>query len=250
VATIFFNEVVELARGEKWVSDEHFSVDATLIDAWASMKSFRPKDEDKGVGPGNPWSDFRGKGRSNETHQSTSDPTAKLLRKGPGKEAKLCFAAHATMENRNGFCVAFSVTPSVGEPESRVAVEQVRELLDRDFNPKTVGADKGYHTKEFVQELQAEGIAAHPALKKGQDVLSVVMDEGYTISQKIRKRIEEVFGWSKVTGGFRKTRYRGVERTDAAGQMVVASLNLLRMAKLFLDREKALATPLQMSIPA
>jgi transposase len=253
VATIFFHEVVELARKENWISDEHFSVDATLIDAWASMKSFRPKNEDKGVGPGNPWSDFKGEGRSNETHQSTTDPEAKLLRKGPGKEAKLCFAAHATMENRNGFCVAFSVTPSVGEPESQVAVAQVRELIDRGFDPKTVGADKGYHTKEFVKELEAEGVTAHPALKKGQDVLSVVKDAGYTVSQRIRKRIEELFGWSKVTGGFRKTRYRGVEKTDAAGTMVIASLNLLRMAKLILDQEKAdeaLAIPVQLGIPA
>lgn len=249
-ATIFFHEVVELARKEKWISDEHFSVDATLIEAWASMKSFRPKDEDKGVGPGNPWSDFKGEGRSNETHQSTTDPEAKLLRKGPGKEAKLCFAAHAAMENRNGFCVAFSMRSAVGEPESRVAVEQVRELMDRGFEPKTVGADKGYHTKEFVQELEAEGIAAHPALKKGQDVLSVVRDAGYEISQRIRKRIEEPFGWIKVIGGFRKSRYRGVERTEVAGTMVVASLNLLRMAKLFLAREKALEIPVQIGIPA
>jgi len=254
VSTIFFHQIVDLAQKQNWVSDEHFSVDGTLIEAWASMKSIRPKDElkdePKGVGDGNPWTDFKGEKRTNETHESTTDPEAKLMRKGPGKEAKLCFAAHATMENRNGLCVAFSVKPAVGEPESKVAVEQVRELIDRGFDPKTVGADKGYHTKEFVQELTTEGVKPHPALKKGQDVLSVVVDESYAISQKIRKRIEEIFGWAKTIGGFRKTRYRGVQRTEAAGTMVIASLNLLRMAKLFLNQEKALKNPVEMGLPA
>ena len=125
VADLFFHEVVELARRHRWVSDDRFSEDGTLIEAWASMKSFRPKGAGSGPGGGNAWMDFKGEKRSNDTHESTSDPEAKLLRKGPGKEACLCFAGHATMENRNGLCVLFEVKPAVGGPESTVAVEQL-----------------------------------------------------------------------------------------------------------------------------
>jgi transposase len=192
VADEFFAQVVTLAREGGWVSDEHFSVEATLIQAWASMKSFRPKNENNRVGPGNPWRDFSGQGRKNDTHQSTSDPEAKLMRKGWGQEARLCFAAHATMENRHGLCVLFQVKPAVGAPESRVAVEQAA-LLRR---------------------------------------LGVVVNAAHRTSRKARKRIEEIFGWSKTVGGLRQTRYRGVERTHAARQYVLAALNLLRLAKL------------------
>ena len=152
VSEVFFARVVELARVGRWASDKHFSVDGTLIEAWASMKSFRPKDEPpQGPGAGNPWQDFHGEKRSNETHQSTTDPEAKLLRKGAGKEAKLCFAGYAVMENRHGLCVLFAMTPSVGVSESQQAAAQVRELQDRELAPRTVGADKGYHSKEFVR---------------------------------------------------------------------------------------------------
>src|SRR6218665_1329442 len=157
-ADAFFARVVELARAQRWLSDEHFSIDGTLIEAWASMKSFRPKDEPpQGPGGGNPWQDFHGEKRSNQTHQSTTDPEAKLLRKGPGKEAKLCFAGHAVMENRTGLCVLFEVTPSVGVTESQTALAQVRQLQDREFRPVTVGADKGYHSQEFVQGCREAG---------------------------------------------------------------------------------------------
>lgn len=235
VADLFFAEVVELARKHGWVSDDHFSVDGTLIEAWASMKSFRPKDDQRGPGGGNAWMDFKGEKRTNETHASTTDPEAKLLRKGPGKEARLCFAGHATMENRNGLCVLFDVTPAVGAPESQVAIEQIVDLHNRGFTPKTVGGDKGYHTKEFVAGAREHGVVPHPARKQGQKTLHVLLTAAHAISQKLRKRIEEIFGWSKTTGCFRKSRYRGVERTHAQGQYVVAACNLVRMAKLMVQ---------------
>jgi transposase len=168
---VFFAQVVELARAGRWASNEHFSVDGTLIEAWASMKSFRPKDEPpQGPGTGNAWHDFHGEKRSNQTHESTTDSDAKLLRKGPGKEAKLCFTGHAVMENRSGLCVLFEVTPPVGVTESETAVTQMNELRERDFNPRTAGADKNYHCKEFVQGCRALGVAPHVAEVKGRTV--------------------------------------------------------------------------------
>jgi transposase len=234
VADVFFFEVVELARRHGWVSDDHFSVDGTLIEAWASMKSFRPKGDDQGPGAGNAWKDFKGEKRCNDSHESTTDPEAKLLRKGLGREARLCFGGHATMENRNGLCVVFGVKPAVGAPESAVAVEQMRELQNRGFKPKSIGADKGYHTKEFVAGARELGIVPHPARKDGQKTLHVLLTLAHAASQKVRKRIEEIFGWAKTTGCFRKSRYRGVERTHAQGQYVIATWNLVRMAKLIL----------------
>lgn len=235
VADLFFYEVVELARRHGWVSNDHFSVDATLIEAWASLKSFKPKGTGQGPGSGNNWTDFKGEKRSNDTHASTTDPEAKLVRKGAGKEARLCFAGHATMENRNGLCVLFEVQPAVGASESAVAVDQAVELCNRGFKPKTNGADKGYHTEEFVRGMRALDIVPHPALKAGQKTLRVLCTAAHAASQKVRKRIEEIFGWTKTTGCLRKSRYRGVARTHAAGQYVVATWNLVRMAKLMVS---------------
>jgi transposase len=232
VADLFFAEIVDLAKAKGWVSDDHFSVDGTLIEAWASLKSFKPKGTDQGPGSGNGWTDFKGEKRTNDTHESTTDPEAKLVRKGPGKEARLCFAGHATMENRNGLCVLFQVKPAVGAPESAVAVAQLQELQERGLRPKSVGADKGYHTEKFVTGLRDQGIVPHPARKDGQKTLHVLLTTAHAASQKVRKRIEEIFGWGKTTGCFRKSRYRGVERSHAQGQYVIASWNLVRMAKL------------------
>src|SRR5690625_1338517 len=162
VSDLFFSEVVELARRHNWVSNEHFSVDGTLIEAWASMKSFRPKDEPD-QGDSNGWSNFKGQKRSNDTHESRTDPEARLLKKGKGKEAKLCFAAHAAMENRNGLCVLMEVRPAVGVTEAEEALDQMDELRNRGFEPKSVGADKGYHTKNFVRGCRERGIAPHVA---------------------------------------------------------------------------------------
>ena len=233
VAELFFHEVVELARQQKWVSNEHFSVDGTLIEAWASMKSFRPKQGDRsGPGAGNPWSDFSGKPRKNDTHASTTDPEAKLVRRNDGDKARLCFGAHAIMENRSGLCVLFQVRNAIGEPESQVAVDGLSELRNRGFKPRSVGADRGYHTEEFIEGLREEQVEPHPALMKSRDPRGVKRNPRYAASQKVRKRIEEIFGWMKTTGLFRKSRYRGVARTNAAGQYVAAACNLIRMAKL------------------
>jgi transposase len=234
VADLFFSEVVQLAKKHGWVSNDHFSVDGTLIEAWASIKSFKPKGAPKGPGSGNTWTDFKGQKRKNDTHASTTDPEAKLVRKGNGQEARLRFAGHATMENRNGLCVLFEVTSAVGEPESEVAVDHAIELKNRGFTPKSIWADKAYHSRGFVTGLREHGIAPHPALCDGENALRVRRGAGYTVSQRIRKRIEEIFGWAKTTGGFRRTRYRGIRRSHAAGQYVVAALNLLRMAKLMM----------------
>src|SRR5581483_2262383 len=234
----FFACVVEAAKERGLLSDEHFSVDGTMIEAWASLKSFRRKDDPQGPGAGNAWMDFRGESRRNATHQSTSDPEAKLLRKGPGQAAKLCFMAHAAMENRHGFCVHLKVTPSVGVTEGQAALEQIGELVERGFRPQTVGADKGYHSREFVQGCRELGVSPHVAQIEGRQVEGLdartTGQRGYVTSQRIRKRIEEIFGWMKATGGLRKTRYRGVERTHGSAQMVASAYNLLRMAKLSL----------------
>lgn len=228
--------MVELAREHGWVSNEHFSADGTLIEAWASMKSFRPKDEQQGPGGGNAWMDFHGEKRSNDTLQSTTDPEARLLKKGRGKEARLCFGAHAIMENRHGICVQIAGHPSVGKTEPEMALEQTDALLKRGFEVKTMGADKNYHTEKFVAGCRDRGIKPHVALIAGRSTEGVeeatAKTEGYLSSQVIRRRIEEIFGWMKTIGGMRKSRYRGVERTHMALQFVAAASNLLRMAKL------------------
>jgi transposase len=232
VADLFFSEVVELAKAKGWISDDHFSVDATLIEAWASLKSFKPKGS-KGDGDGNNWTDFKGQSRRNDTHESTTDPEAKLVRKGDGKEAKLAFAAHATMENRHGLCVLFEVKPAVDCPESQVAVSQIKELQNRGFEPKTVGADKAYHNRPFVEGLRGAKVVPHPAPQAGRKLLGVkIHSKAHELSQRCRRKIEELFGWGKTTGCFRKSRYCGVERTHAAAQYVMAACNLIRMVRL------------------
>jgi DDE family transposase len=231
--------VVGLLKARGLLSEEHFSVDGTLIEAWASPKSFRPKDEgDQGPKDGNGWGDFTGEKRSNDTHQSTTDPQAKLLKKGAGKEAKLCFRGHAVMENRHGFCVSFELSPSVGVTESQMALEQLKHLEAQGFSPTSVGADKGYHNGPFVVGCKEQSIKAHVAPIQGRKVAGLdgrtTRSKGYKMSQTVRKRIEAIFGWMKTVGGLRRSRYRGAERTDAACKWVVAALNLLRLAKLSL----------------
>lgn len=241
-AKVFFVAVVERAREAGWVSNEHFTVDGTLIEAWASLKSFVPKkgeaqktDDD----PGNPSVDFKGQKRSNATHESTSDPEAKLMRKAAGKEAKLCFGAHALMENRHGLCVDLQVRPSVGVTEPQAAQEMLDEQREiHGVQAVSAGSDKNYHTQEFVSYCRENDIQPHVAVRadrqtKGLDQRTT-QRAGYQTSQKIRKRVEEIFGWVKTVGGFRKTRYRGVARTQLCAYVVGASYNLVRMAKLAL----------------
>jgi transposase len=246
VAGRFFREVVELARGAGLMSDDHFTVDGTLIEAWASMKSFQPKKSDQGeeqpakpdqpVDPNNEGVNFRGEHRSNETHASTTDPAARLMRKGRGKEAKLCYSAHALMENRNGLLVDLLVMPATGTAEREAALE----MIDRSLPGQrriTLGADKGYDTAGFVAGCRERNVTPHVARNDGRKGGSAIdgrtsNGEGYQVSQRIRKRVEEIFGWSKTVGGYRKTRVKGVDRNQLAAFMVGAAYNLMRITKL------------------
>jgi transposase len=241
VANEFFRAVVEQARKAQLMSSEHFTVDGTLIDAWASLKSFKKKDSnDDDVSPpddpGNPTVNFHGERRTNETHASTTDPEAKLAKKGRGKEAKLSYSAHALMENRNGLLVDFRVAEANGRAEREVALAMLDEhKIVR--GPATVGADKGYDTREFVAECRAMNVVPHVAQlineHRGSAIdARTVRHPGYAISQRIRKRVEEIFGWAKTVGGFRRTRFRGRERTQLAAYFVAAAYNLVRIARL------------------
>ncbi len=242
VGRVFFDQVVKEARSNGLMSDDHFTVDGTLIDAWASMKSFRPKGEDPGEkptdgDPGNPTIDFRGEKRSNKTHESTTDPESRLLRKSSGDKARLCFGAHALMENRNGLLLDLLVTPAVGITEEEAALTMLKRQARRRIKPKTLGADKGYDTRDFVTALRSRKITPHIAANTGRRGGSALdgrttRHETYKVSQRIRKRVEEIFGWLKTTGGFRKTRYKGATRTGLAAFLVGTAYNLLRMAKL------------------
>ena len=237
----FFQGVVKEARAEGLLSEEHFSVDGTLIEAWASMKSFRPKDKGQGGGSvgggsGNDPVDFHGETRSNMTHQSVTDPEARLLRKGRGKEAKLCFALHAVTENRHGLIVDTKFTRSVGTTESIESVAAIRRLRQRGFYPKTVGADKGYHNRTFVQGLRKLNVIPHavPMSNRHIDGLDerTFRHKSFLKSQRKRKLIEQCFGWFKTVAGYRKTRYRGVATNQLISQFLASAYNLVRMTKL------------------
>jgi transposase len=242
VGRLFFDAVINQAREANLISEDHFSVDGTLIEAWASLKSFRPKGEDrprdKDQGdPGNRWVDFHGEKRSNETHESKSDPESLLARKGPGKEAKLCYGAHALMENRNGLLVDLKMTQATGTAEREAAEQMIKRQRQKGVRVKSLGADKNYDTRGFVDFLRGRKILAHVAAntkRKGGSAIDgrTTRHESYSTSQRIRKRIEEIFGWMKTVGGFRKTRYRGTDRTQLAAWWVGAAYNLVRMAKL------------------
>lgn len=243
VAHRFLQKVVKRARREALMSSEHFSVDGTLMEAWASMKSFKPKTESKrhddegggGHGDNNGWADFKGTKRSNDTHESTTDPEAKLRRKGRGQEAKLCFAEHVLMENRNGLIVDMMVTPSVGRPEPVVALELLCRALPT--GRISVGADKAYDTKDFVERCREMNITPHVARNENARRSSnldarTTRFAGYQWSQRVRRRIESIFGWKKTVGGCRKSRYRGIAKTQLFATFAAAAYNLLRMTKL------------------
>jgi len=239
VAGEFFRGVVEQARVLKLLSSEHFTVDGTLIEAWASLKSFKRKDQKPGDGPddpGNPTVNFNGERRSNQTHQSTTDPEALLARKGKGKEAKLYYSANALAENRNCLLIDFQVEPADGRAERRAAVAMADERL-AGSRRITLGGDKGYDTREFVascRELKVTPHVAQNLTRPGGSALDArtTRHQGYAVSQWIRKRIEESFGWMKTIGGLRKTRYRGCHRVQMHAYFVGAAYNLLRIARL------------------
>jgi Transposase and inactivated derivatives len=240
VAKRFFVAVVEQARKAKLMSNEHFTVDGTLIDAWASLKSFRPKDEEKQKppdDPGNPTVNFHGEARSNETHASTTDPEARLAKKGHNREARLSYLANALMENRNGLLVDFCIEPADGRAERRSAEQMLERVAQRTRTRLTVGADKGYDAASFIERCRQLGITPHVAQTSDSRRRSAVdgrtaRHAGYAVSQRIRKRVEEIFGWMKTVGGFRKTRYRGRDKTQLAAYLVGAAYNLMRIARL------------------
>ncbi len=236
VAEGFFTAVVEQARDQGLLSDEHFTVDGTLIEAWAGHKSFKPKDKAEQKppddnDPGNPTVNFHGERRSNETHQSTTDPEARLARKGAGKEAKLCFAGHVLMENRNGIAVKSCVSQVSGQAEPQAAIAMVEEIPG--FKRVTLGADKGYDTREFARDLRDHQVTPHIACKSTTVIdARTTRHPGYAISQRKRKRIEEIFGWLKTVAGLRKTRHRGVARVDWVFTFALAVYNLVRIRNL------------------
>ncbi len=234
----FFQEVLAEAQRRNLLSDEHFTVDGTLLESWASLKSFRPKDARGPRGGGrNPEVDFRGEERKNDSHASTTDPEARLARKGPGKEAKLCFAGHVLMENRNGLAVGVLVTQATGRAERQAAVNLLSRL--RGVGRITLGGDKNYDTGAFVAKCREMKVTPHVAQNTKGRASAIdgrtTRHPGYAISQRVRKRVEEIFGWTKTVGGGRKLRYIGVARNQMWADLTVAAYNLVRMAKLALN---------------
>jgi transposase len=232
VASQFLAAVVASAKTLRLLSAEHFSVDGTLIEAWASMKSFRPKDDDSGDSNG--WGDFRGTRRTNETHESKTDPEAKLLRKGMGREAKLSFMGHALMENRHGLLMDLRVSPANGTAEREYGLRMISDLAGQ--QRVTIGADRGYDSRDFIETCRSLDATPHVAQstngrRSGIDGRTT-HHPGYSASQKARRRIEKTFGWLKSYGGLRRSRFRGVARTQLAAQLAAAAYNLLRMARL------------------
>jgi len=238
VAQEFLNGVVAEARRRKLLSEEHFSVDGTLLEAWASLKSFRPKDEQDPPGGGgrNPDTDFRGTPRKNETHASKTDKEARLYTKSNGQAAKMSFMAHTLMENRNGLLIDIIVTEATGKAEREAAIELLRRHRPDTPKPMTVGADKAYDTKDFVADCLALDVEPHIA-QNTTNRSSAIDDEiaksaGYAVSQRRRKRIEEGFGWMKTAGGCRKLRFIGVAKNQFWMTMEAIAYNLVRMTKL------------------
>jgi len=244
VAEAFFQEVLQLAEEHQLLSDEHFTVDGTLIEAWASLKSFKKKGVEQQTpppeDPGNPTVDFHGEQRSNETHQSTTDPEARLFRKGPGKEAKLNYMGHVLMENRNGLAVQTELTQATGTAEREAAVAMV--AAQTPDGGVTLGGDKNYDTQGCVAELRAVGVTPHVAqntTRRGGSAIDgrTTRHPGYDLSQRVRKRVEEIFGWLKTVGGMRKTRFRGSARVGWMFTWALAAYNLVRMRNLLQEAE-------------
>ena len=234
VARRFFDLVVDEARGLDLMSDEHFTVDGTLLEACAGLKSFKNQDAVETAppdDPGNPTVNFHGEKRSNKTHQSTTDPEALLARKGGGKEAKLSYCGNVLMENRNGLVADVETMQADGTAERDAAVVMVASMSGDDR--VTVGADKGYDTKGFVADARALNATPHVAQKKHSAVDGrTTRHEGYRISQQKRKRVEEIFGWMKTIGGMRKLRHRGLELVGWMFTFTAAAYNLVRIRNL------------------
>ncbi len=240
IAAKFFRAVLSQPRIKGLLSNEHFTVDGTLIEAWASLKSFKPKEVGDdgpprgGAGGGrNAEHDFHGDKRTNETHASTTDADARLFRKGRGKEAKLCHMGHLLMENRHGVIVDAMLTPASGTAERDAALAMLGRQTGR--HRATLGADKGYDAASFAASLRAMKVTPHLAQKTSRRSAidgRTTRHAGYVVSQRVRKRIEEAFGWIKTTGGLRKTRHRGTARVGWMFTLTAAACNLVRLPKL------------------
>ena len=243
IAEEFLTALLADPKVKRLLSHEHFSVDGTLLKAWASMKSFRPKD-----GSGNPpdggrngEQDFRGEKRSNETHESTTDPDARLYRKSNGQESRLCYMGHAIMENRNGLAVCGEVTRATGTAEREAALTWIDDRpTDRRI---TLGGDKGYDVADFVKALKERNVTPQIAIngsvrsdasvpRKTAIDRRTTRHPGYWVSQRIRKRIEEIFGWTKTIGGLAQLKVRGLHKANAAFILALAAYNLVRLPKL------------------
>jgi transposase len=260
IAAKFLAAVLAQPRVKRLLSSEHFSVDGTLIEAWASLKSFKPEDpggedggggDDRRDGNRNAPADFKGEKRSNATHASTTDPDAMLYRKGPGMEARLCFIGHCPvglgsgaptplgpgnlMENRSGLIVDARLTRVAGHAERLAALDMIAPRGDRS-RAVTLGADQGYDAKDFVMELRELNVRPHVAQNSSGRRSAIdrrtTRHPGYATSQRLRKRIEEAFGWIKMVAGLRKTRFRGLARVDLAFTFAAAAYNLVRLPRL------------------
>lgn len=239
LATSLLGEVVREARTRQLISEDHFSVDGTLLQAWASQKSVRPRDDQEppaGQGGGrNPEVDFHGQRRTNETHVSTTDPEARLARKGQGQEARLAYAGHLLMENRNGLILDVLVSEATGTAEREAALA----MLDRRQLPRkrvTLAADKGYDSHAFIEDLRQREVTPHVAQNTSHRRSAIdertTRHAGYALSLRIRKRIEECFGWIKTVGGGRKLRYIGKAKNQLWATLTAVAFNLIRMANL------------------
>jgi len=241
IAAKFLAAVLAQPRVNKLLSTDHFSVDGTLIEAWASMKSFKPRDgsdEPPPDGGRNAEVDFHGQKRSNQTHSSTTDADARLYKKGPGKEAKLCFIGHGLMENRSSLLVDTCLTPADGHAERVAALHMIEPRADRPRSI-TLGGDKNFDVADLVNELRSMNVTPHVAQNTSGRSSAIdgrtTRHGGYTVSQRIRKRIEEAFGWIKTIAGQEKTRFRGVDRVGWAFTFAAAAYNLVRLPKLLAE---------------
>jgi transposase len=236
IAGKFLAAVMDHPQVKPLLSDEHFSVDGTLIEAWASMKSFRAKDgSDEPPAPGrNGERNFHDEKRSNDTHASTTDPQARLYKKGKGKESKLCFMGHALMENRHGLVVQAEATEANGTAERTAALELLDRQAPGTSNQLTLGADKAYDAREFVADLRQKCVTPHVAQKARSSAIDgrTTRHVGYGVSQRKRKLVEEAFGWAKTIAGCAKVKVRGLARVGFHFTLVMAAYNLIRLPKL------------------
>jgi transposase len=235
IAELFFDQVLAQARDRGLTSDEHFTVDGTLVEAWAGLKSFKRKDgsdQEPPDDPGNPTVNFHGEKRANETHRSTTDPDSRLARKSQGQEAKLYFTGHVIMENRNGLAVGSCVTTCTGTAEREAALDLLENIPRR--KRITLGADKGYDVPSFVKALREGNVTPHIAAKVSCGGLDgrTTRHATYQVSQRKRKRVEEIFGWLKTVGMVRKVRHRGLPRVDWVFTFALAAYNLVRIRNL------------------